>query len=354
MRLRRSLRVAHRWVGLTFGCLLVVSAITGSLLVFARPLDMALHPELFLSSGGFRVALQAVVPRLRVEFGPDAAFNLRLPTRAEESLQVIVSGAWSGTVYLDAATGQELGRRAAGQGFLNKLFELHSTLYAGDTGRAMLACAALAYCAMLLSGFVLWWPVRWARAFSVRTRSGGAVALLDLHRAAGAALGLLVLVGVASGAYMAWRPLSGWVSSIAGGAPSASESSIALPDAPVVAAPIDAAVQRAREHWPDAIVSAVHVPPRSLAATRVRLRLPGDPHPIGMSTAWLDPLSGRVRAARRWSELDAGTRAFSFVYPLHTGGLSGLSTLLLTLAGGLALAAFGCTGVWLWTQRRPR
>ena len=204
---------------------------------------------------------------------------------------------------------------------------------------------------MLLSGLVLWWPVRWARALSVRTRLGSAVAVPDLHRVAGATLGLLVLVAVMSGAYMAWRPLAGWVTAISGGAPATAPPTIALPPLQARTASVDLAVRRATEHWPGAVVSVVHIPPRTLAATRVRLRLPGDPHPIGMSTSWLDPVSGSVRAARSWTGLDAGTRAFSIVYPLHTGSLYGLPTLLLGLAGGLALAALGCTGLVVWWQR---
>jgi uncharacterized iron-regulated membrane protein len=351
-RLRHGWRVLHRWVGLSFGCLLLVSAVSGIVLVFARPLDEALHPELFRSSGESRVALQTVVSRLRAEFGPEATFTLRLPVRGDGSLQATVSGPWHGTVYIDGASGKELGRRAAGEGFFNVLFELHGTLYAAEGGRATLAAAALAYCAMLLSGIVVWWPVRWDRAFCVRTRLGTAVALSDLHRVAGATLGIVVLVGVVSGAYLAWRPLAGWVTAIGGGSPAAAPPAIAPPPLHAVEAPVDAALARAGEHWPGGIVSVVHVPPRSLAATRLRLRLPDDPHPIGMSMVWLDPLSGHARAARRWTELDAGTRAFSFIYPLHTGSLFGFPTLLLTIVGGIALGGFSLTGVWLWARRR--
>lgn len=351
-RLRHCWLKLHRWVGLTFGCVLVLTAITGSLLVVARPLDAAMHPELFRSGGDPRGSLQPVVSRLRGAFGPEAAFNIRMPTRAGESLQVTVSGAWSGTVYLDGVSARELGRREIGQGFFNALFELHTNLYAGDCGRAILAWAALVYCVLLLSGLVLWWPVGWDCAFSVRARLGRAVALLDLHRVAGAALGLFVLISVVTGAYMAWRPLAEWVNYLSGG------SSATMPTpkprlAPgTVPAGVDAAVQRAREHWPHAIVSIVHVPPRSLAAARIRLRLPDDPHPIGMSTVWPHPLSGGVLAARHWSELGAGSRAFSVIYPLHSGGLYGFPTLLATFMGGIALAGFGFSGIWLWWQRR--
>jgi len=263
-----------------------------------------------------------------------------------------VSGRWIGTVYLDPASGRESGRRAAGEGFFNALFELHSTLFAGDAGRAVLALAALAYVAMLLSGLILWWPVQWRHAFSVRTRSGSAVVLMDLHRIAGATLGVLVLVSVATGAYMAWRPLAGWVTYLSGQSPAPMPPTGGPVDSSASAAPVGAAMQRAKAHWPGATVSVVHVAAHSLAVVRVRLRLPDDPHPIGMSTAWLDPASGAVRAARRWSELDVGTRAYSFMYPLHTGSLGGTMTLLATYASGIALAGYGSTGLWLWWRRR--
>lgn len=351
MRLRRYWLVAHRWIGLGFGCVLLLAAITGSLLVLARPLDEAMHPRLFRAQGTAPAVLQPIVSRLRAEFGADAAFNIRLPAHPGESLRVSVSGPWNGTLFLDPASGLEAGRRAAGEGFFNVLFELHSSLYAGDTGRAVLALAALAYVAMLLSGLVLWWPRRWRRAFAVRTRSGPTVALLDLHRVAGAALGLLVLVSVVTGAYLAWRPIAGWVTAASGQSPRP-VTAPRVEASGVASVSIDTALLRAQVHWPDAHVSAVHVPPRSLAAARARLRLPDDPHPIGMSTVWLDPASGRVRAAGRWSELDPGNRAFSFLYPLHTGDLAGAATSFAILLAGIALAGVGCTGLWMWYRRR--
>lgn len=343
--------VLHRWVGLTFGCILVFVAITGSLLVIAKPLDAALHPELFNSSGPMRAPLQPMVSRLRAEFGPQAAFNVRIPAHDRQSLHVVVSGPWVGTVFVDAATGQELGRRAADEGLFNTLFELHSSLYAGDTGRATLAGAALVYCLLLISGVVLWWPRSWKHAFAVRSRLGSMVAVRDLHRAAGAALGWLVLVSVVTGAYMAWRPLASWVTYLSGGQISTPPAQRTVSDPMAVFATIDAAVQRAREYWPEATPTVIHVPARSVSAARIRMRLPDDPHPIGMSTVWLDPLSGRVRQARRWSELEAGSRAFSIIYPLHSGSLFGVATLVGTFIAGVALAGFGCTGIWTWCQR---
>lgn len=88
MRLRRYWLVAHSWMGLGFGCVLLLAGITGSLLVLARPLNEAMHPRLFRAEGTGPAALQPIVSRLRAEFGPDAAFNIRPPAHPGESLRV--------------------------------------------------------------------------------------------------------------------------------------------------------------------------------------------------------------------------------------------------------------------------
>ncbi len=342
----------HRWVGLTLGSVLLLCAITGSLLVVARPLDRSLHPELFSARSSGIGSLTPLLQPLRAEFGADAGLRLRPPHQPGESLQVLVSGpSWRGTVYLDAATGRELGRRGRDEGFFNQLFELHSRLFLEqDTGRAVLALAALAYVAMLLTGAVLWWPARWRHAWTVKTRHGLTRALFDLHRVAGATLGLLVLVAVATGAYMAWKPLSGWVTGWAGQEPLRPPKVVPAP-AGTAALDLDAAVARAQALFPGSELGFVQLAP-GLAPVRVRLRLADDPHPNGQTSVWLHPQTGEVLSTQVWSQLDTGAKAYSFIYPLHTGELGGAATLAATTVAGLALVGYGLSGLWLWWRRR--
>lgn len=289
--------MAHRWLGLSLGLLLLAGA-TGTLLVIAKPLDEALHPELFRASSGPPTSLASVVGTLRAEFGPHAALTLRNLHRAGESLHALVSGRWSGTVYFDPVTGKELGRRGAGEGFFNALFELHSSLYAGEAGRAALAAAALGFVLMLASGVVLWWPARWGQALRVRKAGNFTGLLLALHRVSGVSFGLLVLLAVSSGAYMAWKPLSAWVTRLSG-APAA-RPPIAK-TLPVREALLDGALARALAQWPDSEIGVVLLPSQGRGPWRVRICLPDDPHPVGMSSVWIDPATGELVAAQRWT-----------------------------------------------------
>ena len=354
--LRRLWLKLHRWIGLSLGPILALTALLGAVLVVALPIDRYAHPEFFVA----RSAGQAGVPplqfeplrqRLLAEFGPDTDLTLRPPREAGETLWVRVRGSWAGTLYLDPATGLEQGRRGTHEGAYNLLFELHSSLLLEDTGKGILAFAALAYLFLLVTGVVLWWPARWPPSLRIVLDRGLLRGLFDLHRTGGAVLGLLIAVSVFTGAYMAWRPLGNAISSALG---QTQFKPPAVPKAPVGSPrlSLDELLARAQQVFPGQPIGYAHVPGKAGRPMRVRFRLPDDPHPNGIGSVWLHPLTGEVLAVRRWQELDAGNGAVAVIYPLHSGVLGGPVHEAVTALLGLALAGLGLSGVWLWWRRR--
>ena len=75
--LRRLWLKIHRWVGLTLGPILAVTALLGAVLVVGQPLDRQAHPELFVA----RTAGDATAARLPLE--PVSYTHLTLPTNRE-------------------------------------------------------------------------------------------------------------------------------------------------------------------------------------------------------------------------------------------------------------------------------
>lgn len=349
---RRLWLQLHRWLALILGVPLAFVALLGALLTIAKPIDQWAHPGLFQANAAASPAphlLARTQQGIRDEFGVGAGLTFRPPRLPGETLWVMVRGPWQGTVYIDPATGAELGRRGEHDGLYNLLFELHSSLLLEDRGKAMVATLALVYVVLLVSGLVLWWPRRWAGAWRIELRRGLRRALFDLHRVGGAALGLLVAVSVVTGAYMAWRPLSSAITTVTGAAPvRPPEVSAASP----VRLTLDEAVNRAAAVFPDGRIGYVQVPAGVTKPVRVRLRLPDDPHPNGLSSVWLHPVDGRVLATHRWNELDPGARGYAVIYPLHTGELGGAWHTLVNGLSGLVLAGFAASGLWLWWKRR--
>lgn len=350
---RRAWFKAHTWLALSLGWLLAFNALLGAMLTVAKPLDQWFNSHLFVQSTEALAqplaSLDTLYKQLATELGPKANLTFRPPREPGESLHVYVSGSWEGRIYFDN-TGRELGRRGEIEGVYNLLFELHSTVLLGDFGRALLAAVALSYLLLLISGLVLWWPLRWPPSFKVRMNRGTFVALFDLHRTTGALLGLLIAVSVTTGAYMAWLPLRAAVSSLAGEtqvkAPSVPKDSIKPPRLS-----LDELVATAQTRFPGAMVGYVQTPGGADKAVRVRFKVEDDHHPNGLSSVWLNPYTGTILSTYRWNELDTGARIITVIYPLHTGELGGVALTIAVSLIGLLLAGLGISGIWMWTRR---
>ena len=354
-RSRRLWVQVHRWMALGLGWILIRSGLSGAVLVVAQPLQVWLRADLFDSrtvpvAGQARAPLQPVLDRLRQQFGPKAAFAFNPPKQARASLEVMVQGAWRGSVYVDPYTGMEQGRLGESQGFVNALFKWHSSLWLQSTGKALLAWVALSYGALLVTGLALWWPRHWPPVLQLEFRKGLLRGLFDVHRTGGALLGCLILLSVVTGAYMAWRPLGG-VFNWAAGHPLEKAPPWRV-DATAPVASLDAVYVRAQAAYPEGLVSRIQVPadPRSLI--RVRFKMPDDPHPNGLTSVWIDPHSAQVLKRVRWDALDPGTKATAVIYPLHTGVLGGWPLEFIVACSGLSLAGLGLSGLWLWWRRR--
>ena len=351
---RALLLTVHRWLGLSAGLLLILNALTGSMMLAARPLDRAINSHLFVvpvPADAQRFPLEDLRQSLVKEFGTQAGFTIRPPREPGESLLVYVrSDSWAGQAHYDPYTGKRLGVRAEHEGFANKLFEFHSSLLSGDLGKQILTINVLTLLAMLITGLIVWWPARWRGALSVTLNRGTLRGLLDLHRLGGVVFGLWVLVCVASGAWMAWRPISQWVTQAAG------QQSVGAPKVTLVTtgqpATVDQMVATAHAAMPGGMVGYVVLPAKPTAPVRIRKKLDDDPHPNGLSSVWLHPRTGEVLRAVRWTDLDIGARSTAWIYPLHSGMLAGAVGVIFTTAGGFLLFGFGLTGTWLWWLKR--
>lgn len=357
----RLWRLVHRWVGLSAAAVLLVSAATGLWLVLAGAQDTSRLAARCAASAE-PVPLQRLLEAVRADAGALQALTLRLPDGEHRPCVTayVRTAAWQGELFLDPASGRVVERRAPGADLHGFIFELHSNLLLGEAGKAALAVAGAVFIGLLASGVAMWWPLRARQGLRPRLRGGARLALSSGHRAAGVLLGLLVLASVASGTYVAWRPLAAWVNTLAGtprppppilaaGASAWTAEAGATPGVPTLDALARAG---AWPEAPEARLVDITLPMARPGPVRLRHRLPGDPHPNGQSYAWVDPRQAEVLARVAWHQADWGARLQGWLYPFHAGRLWGWGHTAGLVLAGAALLWLACSGPLSWWLRR--
>lgn len=82
--------------------------------------------------------------------------------------------------------------------------------------------------------------------------------------------------------------------------------------------------------------------------------MPGEWHPVGRSTIWLDPYQARVLRAMDATVQGSGLRLSYALYPLHMGGGLGETYRTFVAATGLLPTLLLVTGFLFWRRRQRR
>lgn len=373
---RRVWLAIHRYAGLVTAAFLLIAGLTGCVLVFDKPLDRALNPDLFrLDRPEVRVAPLAAVSRFEAAHPELRVTGFPLEPLPGEALRVSVQAAPGGRLGFDEAflgpggTVRGVRALAAGwgrRGLVQGIYQFHYTLLGGVAGRWLMGAAALVWLVSNLVGLYLTLPRRapfwkgWRPAWTVALRAKLPRLLLDLHQATGLwlllPLTLLAFTSVSMNFFdEAFTPA---VQALSPARPSPFDRPATPPPShPAGFGQALASAQRAaqRLHLAGAPAQAGYLPDRGLYEVQFtpsgRLTYSG----LGPVALYMDGRDGRLVYLDDPYTDSAGRRASRALYPLHSGQVAGWPTEALVFLLGLVLAGQAATGVYLWLKRRgPR
>lgn len=348
---RKALYWLHVIGGLTAGSVLAVAAATGALLLFKPELDEALNPGLLtVHPGAAMRPVDSLLATAQSGLPGDKPTLIRISGRRDATVSVMFAS--REIIYLDPGTGAVTGRRNYFSGLFGRAEQIHRYLLMGETGRLLTGGAALVYVILFFSGLLL--SARFRSWFRWDTRLRGRARLIDLHKAAGACLGGIVLLSALSGLPHAF----GWFKQ--GLYAATGEKPAAVPARP----------ERNGAAHPELLAHALAVLDRmSPRAREVCFQLPAStrapltmfyiaadaPHGHARSYVWFDPVTGAVLRATPYAESLRGDRLYFASLALHFGQFAGLAGRVMMLGGCAGLLLLLGTGVMaFWRKiRRP-
>jgi uncharacterized iron-regulated membrane protein len=348
-----TLRLLHRWIGLTLALPLLIQALTGFLMLMSPPLDELTRPEAAVTdvppeplSAVVHTAQEAVaaalVPvRYQWDGAGTATVDFAAPAQRFPQLRI----------YIDPVSLMILGQVDRPDATYRWVHRVHETfLLPVPYGRSVVGWCGIGLLVLALTGIPVWWPRhgRWRAALTVPANARGYRLQRSLHGAAGGWVVLLLILQALSGTTMAFPQIAA-----------------SLLDAPERLG--DTRVPRGSRDAPstidlDAIAETLRaaVPHASL----VSLRFPTEPNRPMIAAlqpdttleeppvlVFIDPASHRILSTRDPRAESAGASLLAWLRTLHEGAAFGVPWRAAVAVTGLALVLFPITGCTMWLLR---
>ena len=365
----------HVLTGVSVGVVVLIMSVTGVLLTYEKQVTRWADTRGLngapASATAPRLGVEALVERARaVSPGTPTAVTWR--TGANAPVEVVFGR--EGTLFLNAYTGEVLGRGAAGtRRFFRTITDWHRWLgrhgERRPLGKSITGLANLGFLFIVLSGLYLWWPRHWTRR-TLRSvtlfRRGLRSKARDFnwHNVIGLWSWAPLVIVVASGVVISYPWASNLVYRAVGESPPAPRSPGA-PSAEDAPEPrldgLDPLVGRATARVPAwrSVTLTLPTKPDAPATFAIDAGMGGQPHK--RAELQLDRTTGEEV---RWQPFSSGTpgrRLRSILRFAHTGEVLGVAGQ--TIAGIVSLGAVFLvyTGLALtlrrfvkWTGRRRR
>ena len=389
MKLKRTLKILHRWVGLITGVLVFIISITGAIFVFEREISGLWHRNLLqvepaaqpmksasaLLDIGSKALGSDTEPSWIEGFGPDRAVEVHA-YHWKDSAQGLwywdAMQVWK-AAYLNPYTGEVLGTLDHRFAFFPIVRQIHQNfLLRYEIGHRVVGITVLVFLGMLLTGFALWWPrnrVALRQRLQVAWKSGRRRLHFDLHAVAGIYVSPLALIIAATGlvwSFEWWGAGMNFLISGKTGDPWAEDPVVAsTPPAADGMRPQDRAgiqgttpldlafsevMRRSRpggNYW-------VSFPEDSTGVLEAAYQEPVKSGWVTWSGLKFDAYSGEILYAELFADKDIRKKFRHSLYDIHVGSIYGWPTQILALLASLLCAGLPVTGFLMWRGRQSQ
>lgn len=358
MKLRRVIFNFHLYLGLTAGLILVLSGLTGSMVVFREEIETLAFPQLMDTTvRDAQVPFQAVLDTVQDTYPEDRIFSVRMPRTPRQTYQVRMNNTHDLLVYADPYSGKILGAHREKDTVIGWIALLHHDLLIGEAGKNILGASALLLVFISITGFVLWWPPngkgKITQGLKVNWRAPWRRVVFDMHRAMGIYSLFFLLIIAVTGASLVYNKAAAELANfLTASPPRPAPPASTYSDTGKTLFPIDKLLQQAERIIPDAAITWVNFPQTSQAPFVIRKKLPEESHPNGRNFIYFDQYTGKVLRVEDTAAASSGTRIYNVLYPTHTGAIGGTYTRVLQFFIGLMPLILFATGFVMWRNRR--
>lgn len=356
MTIRKIAFYVHLYAGIVGGILLLVTGLTGSLIVFSNETDALLNEAAFhVPEKEPRVPLQVALDKVKKAYPKETAAVFYPARLAGETHRFTLrSPAGLRLVSVDPGSGDIVASRLRNRTFIGWTRDLHVQLLSGKNGETVVGIGGILLFLLCVTGLVVWFPKpgrKLTDGFKVRWSAGWKRQNYDLHRAGGLFVLVLLTVTAATGVALVFDDATGKVVSTLTRTPARPPRPATGTTESASPLPLDELRQKAEEALPGGELAAILLPRNVGEPVGFRKRFPGDWHHAGRSFVYIDPGNGKALRVDDSRAAPLGMRIINVLYPLHTGEWAGTPARVIQVFIGLAPGLLFLSGFLMWWNR---
>lgn len=384
-------RTIHLYLSLAAGVIIFCSCFTGTMLVFEKDIQQALHHDrYFVKPEKTRLPLSAIKAAFKKELPKAKLLTLMVYTDPERSIEAGVflpekkekkegapatekkAGAKKAgkgdkakeaekanlTVMINPYTGQIIEQFNRRQTFLYSVEMFHRYLLGGknSVGDWVISISTLFFLVILITGVILWWPKTKAimkQRLKIKWGGNGKRLTNDLHIVTGFYTSIFLIIISASGLVMTFKWANNTLFFVTGSKVVAKEDTkapLSVYQPGVKALLPEAAAVSLNDKLAKAESYTVKLP-RDTAATYSFSVLKEGSVELATDIYYVDQYNGKIAGSVIYADKSLGQRIRGVIKPIHTGSIYGWPTKILAFIISLVSLIFPVTGVMMWLNR---
>lgn len=352
----------HLWLGIGSGLVVLIVALTGSLLVFEKELEPRLSPSFSyveVPAGEAKmVSMDLLTAKVLNQYKGYRLYQFYIETEANRSVIFTIQKSKNDVlaVAVNQYTGEIIDAVNENHRFFTVVLKLHRYLCMGETGKVITGISCSIFLILVITGLVLWWPKRNTRKQRLRVKWGASWKRLnwDLHAVLGFYVHLVIFLIALTGLTWAYQWVNDLIFYAFDGKPMVKMTAPKTGKAIATTAYLDKILYSTDSilpyHGPKRIRYAEK---QGQAITVIKQNYDAAISNIA-STLYFEEGTGRLVQRRLYENESRGMKVRRLVFPVHTGSLLGWPTKLMALIAALVAASLPVTGLIIWLNRKKK
>lgn len=360
-------RRIHLYLGLLTGIIIMITCLTGAILVFEQDLQQAIYPErYFVKETGTPLTADSLVNIVALK-NPNARINgIKIYTKANRTAEVSiqlkdaqkVTGKNKGkgekqTAFINPYTGQIVTLYNYKKSFFYFSMDVHRWMLSGDTGKMIVGVATLLFLIIIITGIILWWPRNKAilkQRLKFKTDAGFKRMNHDYHVVLGFYSAIFLFVLAFTGLAWSFKWFNQAIYTVTG---TKQEKAKPIKSTPTVQGKttIYYAIQQIEQIEKEAKYYNISLPGNSTESISVRVLTKNAAHETASDNYTIDAYSGKILAQNKFQDKNLGAKVRSTFKPIHVASIYGWPTKVIGFLVCLFGTFFPASGIIMWWNR---